>query len=436
MTRLLSILFSSVLTLAAASHAFAAELPSSTPEAQGFSSSRLKRLDDYMLGAVERGVMVGGQAVIARRGTLVFNETWGDSDREAGTPMTRDALYRIYSMSKPITGVALMMLYEQGRFLLSDPVARYLPELSDLRVVDAEAEDGTPRLRAPARQPTIRDLLRHTAGFSYGVFGDTPVDRAYREADLLRQPDLQSFVATLGQQPLLFDPGSRWHYSVAVDVQGRLIEVLSGQSFGEFLKEHLFEPLGMNDTFFVVPEDKRERLAQLYTPEGAYMSWDKPWVMDGRGPLQVADPEISRPYLEGNLFESGGGGLVSSARDYLRFAQMLLNGGELDGVRILGPLTVEHMHRDHLGAIARPTLYTADTFGLGVSVVLDPALRGELIGEGSYGWAGAAGTHFWIDPSNEVIGLFMTQSIPHLTDLAEKFKVLTYQALLEPGNGS
>jgi CubicO group peptidase (beta-lactamase class C family) len=401
------------------------------PAGAGFSPERLARIDRHMESAVEAGVMVGGEGLIARGGNIVYHATWGDRDREAGLPATRDTLYRIYSMTKPITTVAVLMLYEEGRFLLGDPVAKYLPELAELAVAENLDPNAPLSTRPAARQPTIRDLLRHSAGFSYGLFGDTSVDRAYRDAGLFQQDDLSAFTTALGRLPLQYEPGTRWHYSVAVDVQGRLVEAVSGMALGDFLRKRIFEPLGMKDTHFVVPEHKRARLAQLYSPRGTTMAWDAPWQFSDEQALEIADPELTRGYLEGNVFESGGGGLVSTAEDYLRFARMLAGDGAVDGVRLLAPLTVRHLRRNHVAGLATDNLYSIDGFGLGVGVSMDPGVTGELGADGSYGWGGAAGTLFWVDPVDDIVGIFMTQSVPHQTTLADRFRVLTYQALLE-----
>lgn len=428
----------------------ARELPTVKPEREGFSSERLERLTEFMNAQVEAGVMVGGMGLIARNGKVVYEQTYGQADREAGKPMTEDTIYRIYSMTKPITAVAVMMLYEEGHFFLNDPVARYVPELADLEVALSTADsdtgmisDGTQsrgvgegeqslvgQTRKPKRQPTIRDLLTHTAGMTYGVFGNTEVDKLYREAQLLGpQMNLKEFVTRLGQIPLQYDPGTRWHYSVAVDVQGALVEAVSGMSFGEFLRTRIFEPLDMQDTYFTLPADKVDRLAQLYAPEGL-----KGGGFFGRptGPgLEVADPATSAGYVKGTRFESGGGGLVSTARDYLRFSQMMLNGGALDGVRLLSPKTVELMTKNHLGDISMGFNRGGSGFGLGYAVVMDIGEAGEVGSAGEYNWGGAAGTRFWIDPEEDLIGIFMVQSLPHRTRLGGQFKVLTYQALVD-----
>lgn len=406
-------------------------LPVGSATSLGLSKERLERLDAHMRQAVEDGIMVGGEAVIARRGQVAWRRTWGMSDREAAKPASADTLYRIYSMTKPITAVAMMMLYEEGRFQLNDPLAQHLPEFANLKVLEDSGDDEASVLRAPRSAPTIRDLLRHTAGLTYGVFGDTPVDRAYRNAGLLQSPDLEVFTQRLAGLPLQYDPGERWHYSVAVDLQGRLVEVLSGTSFADFLEERIFRPLGMDDTAFVLPPAKVPRLAQLYSPEGTTISWNEPWQMSQSQALEVADPRLSEAFIEGGYFASGGAGLVSSTDDYLRFSQMLLNGGELDGVRLLSPRTVQHMRRNHLSGIGTQSLTNAGGFGLGVAVTIDPGVSGEIGSAGSYGWGGAAGTRFWIDPEEDLVAIFMTQSVPHQTQLGDQFRTLVYQALID-----
>ncbi len=440
------------LTLAPALQLQAREFPEVKPAQAGFSAQRLERIDTYMEQAVEDGVMVGGQGLIARDGNIIYNKTWGQRDREERLEMTEDTIHRLYSMSKPITGVALMILYEEGKFLLNEPVAKYLPELANLQVSVATADggvaavsDGTQssstgagdttqagQTRAPVRQPTIRDLMTHTAGFTYGVFGNTEVDQTYRAAGILsNHPDLQDFVTKLGKIPLQFEPGTRWHYSVSVDVQGRLVEVLSGMKFSDFLEQRLFKPLGMKDTSFIVPDNKLKRFAQLYSPKGTPNGPDA-WLTPNTSTELVVAPEMaSRNYHKGATFESGGGGLVGTAEDYLRFSQMMLNGGELDGVRVLSPSTVALMSRDHLGTVAMGMGRQGSGFGLDFAVVKDAGLTGESGSDGEYNWGGAAGTRFWIDPKENLIGIFMVQSLPHRTTLASQFKVLTYQAIEE-----
>ncbi|MDA7723701.1 beta-lactamase family protein [Pseudomonadales bacterium] len=427
--------------------ASAKEMSSTKPERQGFSSERLEKLTQLMNAKVEDGTMVGGMGMIARNGKIIYSQTYGQADREAGKAMTDDAIYRIYSMTKPITGVALMMLYEEGKFRLNDPIAMYIPEMANLQVALSTAgtgivSDGTTsttigsgdeslvgQTRKPTRQPTIRDLMTHTAGLTYGVFGNTEVDQAYRKAGLLGDMDLKEFVTALGKLPLQYDPGSQWHYSVSVDVQGYLVEVLSGMKFSEFLQQRIFGPLDMKDTAFKVNEGNKDRLTQLYKPKGVTAdNYFSPATGSG---LEVADAFISAGYIYGGKFESGGGGLIATARDYLRFSQMMLNGGELDGVRILSPKTVDLMTTNHIGDMGLGFGRKGVGFGLDFAVVLNPGEVGEVSSAGEYNWGGAAGTRFWIDPQEQLIGLFMVQSIPHRTRLADDFKVMTYQALVE-----
>ncbi len=444
-------LLSGLTILALSSAAFAKDLAAVQPEKEGLSQDRLNRITAHMNTAVENGTMVGGLGLIARNGKVVYSETYGQSDREAEKTMTEDAIFRIYSMSKPITSVALMMLYEEGKFFLNDPIARYIPELAnlDLAVSTADGEtamvsDGTTsrtigagdaskegQVRKPKRQPTIRDLMRHTAGLTYGVFGNTEVDKQYRKNGILRNKDLKEFVTALGTIPLQYEPGTKWHYSVGVDVQGRLVEVLSGMSFGEFLKKRLFDPLDMNDTSFVVPQEKLDRLAQMYSPKGTGDGDDAFLKQSKSTTLVVSPARASAGYMEGATFEGGGGGLVSSAMDYLKFSQMMLNGGELDGVRILSPKTIELMTTNHLGKLPMGFGRTGIGFGLGFSVSLDQGEVGEVGSTGEYAWGGAAGTRFWIDPKENLIGIFMVQSIPHRTRLGNEFKILTYQSIIE-----
>ena len=436
--------------LASAGSIHGREIGSSSPERQGFSSDRLDRLTQFMEAKVDDGTMVGGLGVIARNGKVIYSESFGQADREAGRVMEEDAIFRIYSMTKPITGVALMMLYEEGKFRLSDPIAWYMPELANLEVALSTAgtgviSDGTVsrgvgetneellgKTRKPKRQPTIRDLLTHTAGFTYGIFGNTEVDQLYRQSEtigIMDQRNLQQFVQDLGKLPLQYEPGAQWHYSVSVDVQGRLVEVLSGMSFGEFLRTRLFEPLDMKDTAFFVPSEKQSRLAQLYKPAGlTELNFMAPTTGNG---LEVADAYISAGVLAPPEFESGGAGLVSTARDYLRFAQMMLNGGELDGVRILSPKTAQLMTSNHLGDLPMGWGGKGLGFGLGFGLVLEPESTGEVSSAGEFNWGGAAGTRFWVDPEENLIGIFMVQSIPHRTRLAGDFKVLVYGAMTQ-----
>lgn len=399
------------------------DLSMATPEEAGMDSGRLSRLTDAMQGLVDEGRLAGVVTAVARHGKIVHFESAGWRDMEAGAPMTNDALFRIYSMTKPITGVALMMLYDEGKFRLSDPVEMYIPELSDLQVA-AGTDDNGELITEPADHPmTVRELMAHTGGLTYGIFSGSEVDSMYVEADLLNSGiTLKEMVTRLGAIPLRQQPGSMWHYSVAVDVQGYLVEVLSGQAFDDFLDERLFGPLGMNDTDFYVPAEKAERFAQIYTydEEGNLA----PSEMFGAANDYMVDPAL----------KSGGGGLVGSTMDYLKFTQMMLNGGELNGVRILSPLTVDLMHRNQLPRGMPDNILGAPgtVFGLDFAVVTDP-VEAESFSAGEYYWGGAAGTWFWIDPVEDLIVVGMIQQwgqgLPNVRALSRQ---LTYQAIMEP----
>jgi CubicO group peptidase (beta-lactamase class C family) len=410
------------------------------PEDLGLSSSRLARIGPFFEQAyVAPGLLPGVLALVARRGQVASLACVGRRDLAAGRPVEADTIFRIYSMTKPITSVALMTLYEEGRFQLDDPVSRFLPELGGLRVWD----DGTPlsfRTVPAERDITVRDLLTHTAGFTYGFMGRHPLDALYRrrgiEGRAVLAPqegapsvDLAEMVGKLGELPLLFAPGSRWSYSVATDVCGHLIERLSGQPFDAFVSERILGPLEMVDTGFSVTPDQADRLASCYACTAA-------------DPLVEVDAPATSSYLTPPTYLSGGGGLVSTAADYLRFALMLLNGGELDGQRILGRKTVEYMTVNHLptgGDLASmgqrvfsETTYEGIGFGLGFSVVLDPVKAAVVGSAGEYAWGGAASTTFWVDPREELVVLLLTQLLPSSTyPIRRQMKALTYQALID-----
>ena len=403
----------------------AAALDTGSPESVGMSSERLARLHDAMQGLVDDGRLAGITTMIARRGRIVDFRTYGHRDREANDPMREDAIFRIYSMSKPITGVALMMLYEEGKFRLDDPVARYIPELAGMKVATEWTDDG-PALEDPDHSMTIRELMTHTAGMAYGIGDPHPVERMYAQARLLAgDQDLADMIDRLAELPLRFQPGERFSYSISVDVQGRLVEVLSGQPFDEFLEERLFEPLGMHDTGFHVPEADHDRFVQVY-------DYDESGELRAAGRGNAATDGRPRPFLDPTSLFSGGGGLVSTTMDYMRFSQMLLNGGELDGVRILSPMTVDLMRRDHLPDVgARPGGLIGDQgFGLDFAVTLASPNNAPA---GIYYWGGAAGTWFWIDPVEDLVFVGMIQQFgagrPDLRTLSQR---LTYQAITTP----
>ena len=388
----------------------------------GMSSERLNRVTALSQRYVDEDKLAGVVTLVARDGKIVHFEAVGQRGADDDRPMTKDALFRIYSMSKPITAVAAMMLYEEGKFALSDPVEKFVPELADLDVL-VEGE-----LVPAERTMTMRHLLTHTTGLSYGFNPQDPVDQKYREVQPLAGEDLDEFAERLGTLPLAFEPGERWHYSVAVDVTGLVVERLSGLSFDVFLKERLFDPLGMEDTFFNVPADKLDRLL----PNHAWNREEERLV------------QFDAPYEETQMF-SGGGGLVSSTMDYLRFSEMVRRGGELNGVRILSPKTVEFMTANHLpstvsgaGSGENP-LSGAETrgfgFGLGFGVNTNPVGSGTLGSLGEYSWGGAAGTVFWVDPVEEMVVIGMIQLMGSPWPLRGELKVLANQAITESHSG-
>ncbi|HUF75345.1 MAG TPA: serine hydrolase domain-containing protein [Longimicrobiales bacterium] len=397
------------------------DLQRATPEEVGMSSERLARLHDAMQQLVDEGRLAGITTMIARRGRIVDFQTFGYRDLEEQDPMAEDDIFRIYSMSKPITGVALMTLYEEGAFQLSDAVEEYIPELSDLQVVRSWGPNG-PVLEEADHPMTIRELMSHTAGLAYGIGAPGPVDSMYAARGVLaRDQTLEDMIDKLAGMPLRHQPGTQWFYSIAVDVQGYLVEVLSGQPFDEFLEERLFGPLGMVDTGFHVPEEDHDRFAEYYR-------------YDDAGGL-VAQPATgapgSRPYLDPTTFFSGGGGLVSTTMDYMRFSQMLLNGGELDGVRILSPTTVALMSRNQMPREAAERAPGVG-FGLDFNVVLDPIGK-EYVSVGEFSWGGAAGTWFWIDPVEELVfvGMIQQAGSPRRPNMGQIARQLTYQAITE-----
>ena len=378
----------------------------------GLSADRLRQIDRHLTEKyVDAGKIPGALTLVARRGEIAHFSALGLMDSERGKPTQKDTIYRIYSMTKPITTVALMMLYEEGRFQLNDPVGEFLPEWSGTEVwVSGEHPDF--KTRPPDRAMTIRDLLSHQSGLTYGFTDDNPVDRAYPNLIQRQTFDrpLAEWSTILAGLPLLYSPGTAWNYSVSTDLCGYLVEVLSGQKFDAFLKERILGPLGMVDTAFYVPDDRLDRFAACYAPtaENGFVLQD--------------DPEKSSYRNTPNLL-SGGGGMVSTASDYFRLCQMLLNGGELEGQRILSRKTIDLMTTNHLPGgksladRAIPGRWSEATFdgigfGLGFSVVLKPSASQIVGSPGQYAWGGAASTAFWIDPVEEVIVVFMTQLIP------------------------
>jgi CubicO group peptidase (beta-lactamase class C family) len=384
-----------------------ATLPAATPESVGLAADLPAKMDAGMQGLIDQKALAGIVTLVARKGKIVQHQAYGLQSIEANTPMRLDTIARIYSMTKPITGVAMMMLHEEGKWLPSDPIAKHIPEFANLKVYAGE-KDGQMVLEAPAHPPTMGELMSHTAGFTYGLFGNTPVDKLYQAAMPMGEPSLQAFIDKMATLPLLYQPGTRWVYSVGVDIQGYLVEKLSGKTFPEFLRTRLFEPLGMIDTGFSVPAEKLSRVSDIYAYDRAKAALA----------AEARDPNISKmPGLP-----SGGGGLFGTAADYFKFAQMLLNGGEYGGKRILKKDTVDMMRTNALSdqvlngghGIGQARFSPAQGFGYDFAVVLDPDAAKRQVGRGSYWWWGIAGTWFWIDPANDVVfvGIIQRRTAP------------------------
>ena len=400
-----------------------------TPEQVGMCAQRLARIGPWMRTWVDSGRLPGMVTLVARRGRVAYFDSYGLRDVAAGAPMNADTVFRIYSMTKPLTSVAIMMLYEQGHFQLDTPIAHFLPMFADMRVfVGGNAEHyDTVAADGPI---TFRHLLTHTSGLTYGFLEATPVDALYRQHGVDFQSaerPLLDMMAPLAALPLLNHPGAEWNYSVATDVLGALVEVIAGQPFETFMRERILAPLALNDTDFHVRAENHARFAANYTR--------------GRdGGLKQIDGATDSRYLKPRTLISGGGGLVSTAADYFRFCSFMRNLGELDGVRLLGRKTVEFMTQNHLRGdmadMGQPRFsessYSGIGFGLGFSVMLDPA-KAEIIGSpGEYAWGGAASTAFWIDPQEDLAVILLTQLLPSSTyPLRRELRVLSYQALID-----
>ncbi|HVV27434.1 MAG TPA: serine hydrolase domain-containing protein [Rhizomicrobium sp.] len=395
-------------------------------EHSGFSQERLARIPRFLARQVEAGELPGALTLIWRRGRIAHRSTVGAIDLARGTSMREDAIFRLYSMTKPVTAVALLMLLEEGRIALDDPVARFIPGFAGLKLADGREAGGA---------MTVLDLLRHTAGFTYGFHNRTPIDALYRAqkiAEMDTEGGLAAMIAALEKLPLEYVPGTQWIYSVATDVAGWLVQLVSGQGFADFVRAHILMPLKMADTDFLVPDGRRERFAACYIRR--------------EGRLDLFDDSHKSPFFAPPKLESGGGGLAGTAYDYLRFCRMLLNRGELDGVRLLSPKTVALMTANHLpgGAdiaglspasdLFNESGYRGIGFGLGVSVMLDPAQAGIPGTAGEFAWGGMASTAFFVDPREDMAVIFMTQVI---TDTARRVRLrrdlrtLIYGAMTE-----
>jgi len=409
--------------------AVAAQAPT-VPEQVGLSRPRLDRIRPAIEREIAQNRLAGGIGLLARRGKIAYFETYGMADKEAGRPMTKDTIFRIFSMTKAVTGVAVMTLYEDGRFSLTDPVSRYLPEFASMKVAIEKTDPVTNKRMlshtVPAERPIrILDLLRHTSGLDYDGPRDEKGDPFFRKLGISatgsREGSLADFVKKLAQAPLVHQPGTIWDYGLSIDVLGRLVEVVSGQALDQFFADRVFKPLKMDDTGFFVPESKWPRLAALYTPNP-----------DGTI-KRATDAEQEFGKKKPGVF-MGGAGLTSTASDYARFVQMLVNGGQLDGASILGPKTVELMRADVLGDLPRtlPNLPPPGYgFGLTFAVNRGPAQSATAFSRGEYFWGGAAGTSFWIDPQERLVGVWMMQTMLDLGK-GDVFKRLAYQAIVEP----
>jgi CubicO group peptidase (beta-lactamase class C family) len=413
-----------------------------SPEAAGMSKAAFDRIEDHLKRRyIDAGRFPGTQLLVYRRGNIVHSAVQGLADIERKTPMKDDTIFRIYSMTKPITSVAFMMLVEQGLVALDEPVHKYIPEWKNLGVFQAGTAPAF-MTRPPARPMQIVDLLRHTSGLTYGFQQRSNVDAAYREKQIgavEKAGTLDTMIADLAKIPLEFAPGEAWNYSVSTDVIGYLVGKISGMPFEQFLKERIFNPLGMTDTDFHVPAEKAHRFAACYNASpGGMMSFHSP----GASGLTLQDDPATSSFLTPPAFISGGGGLCSTAADYLTFCRALLNGGELGGVRLIGPKTLALMATNHLpGGRDLPEMsrsmfaeatYNGIGFGLGFSVTMDPAKTLIAGSPGEYAWGGAATTSFWIDPAEELIAIFMTQVLPSSAyPVRRELRTMVYAAITD-----
>ncbi len=409
-------------------------LPTAVPEDVGMSSQLLLRIDELMQHAVDQSQISGTVVLIGRCGKIAYFKSFGTMD-EGNKPMATDAMFRIASMTKPVTSVAVMMLWEEGRFLLNDPVSKYLPEFKNPMVLVPEESDEAKYHLIPARREiTIRHLLNHTSGITYAFWGRKHLTGLYRDAGvpnglMQTKGTIADGVRTLARMPLLHHPGEAWEYGLNTDVLGRLVEVVSGMPLDQFFQERIFRPLQMADTHFFPPADKVARLAAVYTSNERGGIRKLP---DGTVEIGLTIFSTDFHYEGPKTYFSGGAGLVSTASDYARFLQMLLNGGEFEGARLLGPKTVDLMTRNHVGDF---DVYLRDDgygFGLGFAVLVDPDKSGRIESRGEFNWGGFFYTRFWVDPQEELIGIMMAQLRPynHL-DIDEKLRVLTYQAIID-----
>jgi len=446
MNRIYSVFCAAVVTLLTATTLLAQALPRARPEDEGMSTQRLTRVHAAMQGFVDRHEVAGVLTLIARHGHIVWLDSAGWQDVAGKVPMRSTTIFRMASMTKPLTSVAVLMLFEEGRFLLTDPVSKYLPEFAHQKVLILHRSDGTDSLAPTTRDITIRDLLTHRAGLSY-AFADTgAVENAYRSAgvtDGLLVPvdfDLAENSRRIASAPLRFQPGTQWRYSLAVDVLTRLVEVTSGQTFDVFCRDRIFTPLHMDDSYFYVPDTKIGRLAAVYTPDSTN-GIRSMQAVEHFGPRGIV--VIGGTGSRGSeRYVSGGAGLLSTAADYIRLLQMLLNGGTLGGVRLLSPKTVQLMTTSQTADLAPQDRFLLDrvylprpaaAFGLGVGIVADLGAMGSLGSVGTYLWGGIYGTTFWVDPEEQLIGVQLEQLYPNTGRVGNIFRGLAYQAVTRRG---
>ncbi|HEX4287134.1 MAG TPA: serine hydrolase domain-containing protein [Terracidiphilus sp.] len=400
------------------------------PESMGFSSERLENLHALIQGEIDQKQLAGAITLLARHGKIVEYRTYGMRDLATSTAMTKDTIFRDYSMTKPVTGVAMMILYEQGKWLPTDPIAKYIPEFAHLKVYSGLDSEGKMILVDPEHAPTIRELMSHSAGFSYGS-GTSPVDAMYKDLKPMQSANLQEMIDKLAKIPLNYQPGKGWTYSLSMDIEGYLVEKLSGQSLPDFMRDHIFTPLGMRDAGFFVAPDKRARFATSYrdNPQGEFVP-------------SVAMPGPPTDYATQPPLPSGGGGLTSTIEDYYRFAQMLGNGGQLGGSRVLSPQTVKLMTSNHLPkeiltgqfGIGQHMMRPGFGYGFNCAVVFDPPEANMSDGKGTFFWDGAAGTWFWVDPTNDVVfvGMIQRMTSPDNHPLLYRTHAAVYGALVDP----
>jgi len=395
----------------------ARDLAMASPETVGVSPERLKRLDAALTKIVDDKQVAGLVWLLERHGKIVDFNAAGKRSVSSPDALQKDSIFRIYSMSKPVTGVAMMMLYEEGKWRLDDPVSRYIPEFARLKVYTGKNDDGSPKLEDAKRSMTMRELMTHTAGLGYVLSANNPVDKMIIDGNILNAAaPLSKMIEGLAKTPLLAQPGTRWSYSIAVDVQGYLVEKFSGQPFADFARTRIFEPLGMKDTAFYVPKEKLPRFSEVHTGAGAALA------IDANRPEPTTVP----------LGPSGGGGLFSTAADYARLCDMLLQGGQFNGIRLLAPRTVEMMRTNHVNPDALKTMAPGTGWGMDFQVVMDAAAAGDSVSNGTFTWFGIAGTWFWIDPVEDLafVGMVGHSSLQTTRPIHGLSRSLVYQAIV------